>query len=214
MGVNKIRIGIFLGIFFIILVVIVLVILLNKHKNEELDIPFDNLSTCTASGISIPGWKLLPDSSGNCIAKKPQPKICCDNDYTYNNTNVCKTNFGESDYNGNINAINFWISNCISARDINNLPDIKILPDCNVKGITIPGLKHIPYEDSSRYMCFVPKPNVTCGNLDYGYGCCRDEYTYKNIDGYKYDFTDPYTKADPYTKEEIYKFMQKCNFTN
>jgi hypothetical protein len=57
-------------------------------------------------------------------------------------------------------------------------------------------------------MCFAPKPNVTCDNPDYGYGCCRDEYTYKNIDGYKYDFTDPYTK------EDINKLIQSCNFTN
>jgi hypothetical protein len=83
------------------------------------------------------------------------------------------------------------------------------LPDCNVTGITIPGLKHIPYEDTSAYMCFAPKPNVmTCDNPNYGYGCCRDEYTYKNIDGYKYDFTDPYTK------EDINKLIQSCNFTN
>ena len=197
MVVNKIRIGIFLSMFFIILLIIVLIILLSR-KNKNLVIPFDNLSTCTASDISIPGWKLLPDSSGNCIAKKPQPKEgCCDNDYTYNNTDVCKINFGESGFRGNIDSINDWKSNCISAPAINDLPD------CKVAGIPIGDLKHIPYEDKTAYMCFAPKPQYcTVDN-----GCCMDEYTYENIDGYKYDFTGSHTTGD------IYKFMEKCNFT-
>ena len=185
----------FLCMFFIILLIIVLIIL--SHKNEDLDIPFDNLSTCTPSGIIIPGWKLLPDSSGNCIAKKPQPTGCCDIDYTYNKTDVCKINFGESGFRNNIESINDWKKNCISA------PDIKDLPECNVTGITIPGLKHIPYEDTTKYMCFAEKPQPCYDQT----GCCYDEYTYKNIDGYKYDFTDTYTK------EDIYKFMEKCDFT-
>lgn len=195
MVVNKIRIGIFLCMLFIILLIIIIIIL--SHKNVDLDIPFDNLSTCSASDISIPGWKLLPDSSGNCIAKKPQPKGCCDNDYSYNNTDVCKINFGESGFKDNIDSINDWKSNCIS------YPDIEDLPDCNVTGITISALKHIPYQDNTKYMCFAPKPQ-NCDNQ----GCCMDEYTYKNIDGYTYDFTGSYST------EDIYKFMEKCNFTN
>ncbi len=49
-------------------------------------------------------------------------------------------------------------------------------------------------------MCFAPKSH-NCDNQ----GCCNDEYTYKNIDGYKYDFTGSYSK------EDIYKIMEKCN---
>jgi hypothetical protein len=31
------------------------------------------------------------------------------------------------------------------------------LPDCNVTGITIPGLKHIPYEDTTKNICVLPR---------------------------------------------------------
>jgi hypothetical protein len=63
------------------------------------------------------------------------------------------------------------------------------LPDCNVTGITISGLKHILYEDTTKNICVLPR-NLIIVIIK---GCCNDEYTYKNIDGYKYNFTGSYS---------------------
>ena len=78
---------------------------LNLNKpNPPAATLMDSLPNCVVSGVTVPGWKQLPD--GNCIAPKGQK--CC-NEFTYKGQPVCQANFQTYD----VNAINGWISGCI-----------------------------------------------------------------------------------------------------
>ena len=63
-----------------------------------------NLPNCVVSGVTVPGWKQVPD--GNCIA--PPGQKCC-NPFTYQGQSVCQANFQSYD----ANSINDWIQGCI-----------------------------------------------------------------------------------------------------